>query len=440
MHAHASTTGKRILLGLFLAGGLFLSSLAAQAQNVDLPTAPASPIAGIAFDDPPLVLPVQRNFQMAMLLSSSELGRSCGKMEAYGWRLADTEQQRVNQIFNNTVDRLRAQGYAVEAQKANAVSSDVTLFSADRPDKHLVFLWSAGEIGLVMVMCETSAPLSPIPENLLKKADGTQNLAMPTPLSPAEKGAGAVLPEGRSYARALQTSRTTVAGRPYYENFSPIGSWSGTYTCAQGTTGATLRIKKLKGDRFEGSFSFFPSLKNPYVPKGEYLVSGEYDADTMRILINPGKWIERPKDYFNTIIIGSFDPVAESFSGYFQGIMGCTSIEAKLDRADRGQKDDKPGVKAKKKIVKKSAKKPTKKAAKKKIEKIEELALPTPLAPPAKATGAPMPLTAPEVAPGLPQEKAKDALPDAPGASAPLPTLPDAPSPDGITVPGPSNL
>src|SRR5580704_17065555 len=103
-------------------------------RAADLPLAAGSPLAGFQFDDRPLILPVQQNFQMALLTASSELGRSCGKMEAYGWRMRQSEQQRVDQIFNNTVDRLRALGYVVETQNPSSVSRDVTMFSADRPD------------------------------------------------------------------------------------------------------------------------------------------------------------------------------------------------------------------------------------------------------------------------------------------------------------------
>src|ERR1700691_6307916 len=83
-----------LLAVLLLIGASALTPVAA----AELPLAAGSPLAGIAFDDRPLLLPVQRNFQMAMLTASSELGRSCGKMEAYGWRMKQTEQARVNQI------------------------------------------------------------------------------------------------------------------------------------------------------------------------------------------------------------------------------------------------------------------------------------------------------------------------------------------------------
>src|ERR1700733_14035866 len=155
-----------LLIALLLTVGVPL-------QAADLPLAAGSPLAGFQFDDRPLILPVQQNFQMALLTASSELGRSCGKMEAYGWRMKQSEQGRVDQIFNNTVDRLRALGYVVETQSPSSVSRDVTMFTADRPDKHFIFMWSAGEIGLVMAMCESTPPLI--------NKNGTEAYTSPTP-------------------------------------------------------------------------------------------------------------------------------------------------------------------------------------------------------------------------------------------------------------------
>jgi len=327
---------------------LMLMPLAARAS--DMPQAAGSPSAGITFDDRPLMLPIQRNFQMAMLTASSELGRSCGQMEAYGWRMGANEQQRVNQIFNNTVDRMRAQGFAVESKSPSSVSRDVTMFTADRPDKHLLFMWSAGEIGLVMVLCETSAPIAPTPQ---AAAAGTLGTLGGTP---APAPGGALSSGGKGAPLTI-----TRAGKRVVENFSPLGDWVGTYTCAQGTTGGTLQVTKLRGDQFEGIFRFYPTPKNPYVPSGRYTVYGEYDRDSQRILINPGKWLARPPNYQNTIMIGSFDAVAKTFSGYFQGINGCTSFEAKYsaNSSEIESKMTATAAKSAKKTAKPVAKKTT---------------------------------------------------------------------------------
>lgn len=410
----------RFTLSLLLIVGVI--PMASQAWAGDMPTAAGSPIAGISFDDRPLMLPVQRNFQMAMLTASSELGRSCGRMEAYGWRMASEEQDRVNQIFNNTVDRMRAQGFAVESRASSAVSRDVTLFTADRTDRHLIFLWSAGEIGLVMVLCETSAPLASN-DTFARGAEPAQPATFPShlPMAQTVRSSGGKTTTTPP-AVAERPTRLSITGKPVHEDFSPVGKWIGNYTCSQGTTGATLAVDRVKGDQFEGSFYFYPTAKNPYVPTGKYTVFGEYDGDSLRILINPGKWIDRPKDYYSTIMIGSFDPVAKTFSGYFQGIMGCTSFEARADKT--AENTDKPVAKAeapkKKKVVKKAAKpKAASSTPKAEMPKAvtSDVLDPAPIAPAAK-TGA---------VPKLPPMSDSMAIVKDPAPVAPTPT-PLAPS------------
>ncbi len=401
-----ATTEKRnwgkITAALFLGLGLGITAFAAQAG--DLLQANNSRLAGITFDDAPLSLPTSRNFQMAMITASSELGRSCGSMEAFGWRMSPQEQQRVNQIFNSTVDRMRGQGFVVESKSPTSVSRDVTVFTADRSDKHLVFMWSAGEIGLVLVLCETSAPLPPT---------GYASSTV------ASQPTGYNFPEtGQALRNKTEPLRLTRAGKMVDQTFSPVGEWVGTYTCAQGTTGGTLRIDVVRGDQFQGTFRFYPTPKNPYIPAGRYTVFGEYDRDSQRILINPGKWIERPKNYFNTIMIGSFDPSAKTFSGFFQGINGCTSFEARYTVMSKDFDLNK--VKAKK-PVKKKAKPKKPKAAKPEASKPSTTESAATTAPAARESGASF-----EALTGINVGTEKPAVAPAPTAP-PTPSVPPAP-------------
>jgi len=379
--------------------GLFyvLPALAA-----DLPLAQGSPLAGFSFDDQPLMLPVQQNFQMALLTSSTELGRSCGKMEAYGWRMKQNEQQRVDQIFNATVDRLRALGYSVETEAPNSVSKDVTLFTADRPDKHFMFMWSAGEIGLVMVLCQSTPP------SINRNATASYYGQMPAVHSFPMPG-DVVQSELKTPVRDKTTKEASI-------HFSPVGKWVGTYSCMQGFTGGTLDISSLNGKTFKGTFRFYPTPKNPQVTSGSYNVFGQYDHATHRILVNPGKWIKHPKGYANTIIVGDFDPSAHSFSGFFQGISGCTSFEAKLSGASHELGN----------ATKKKAKK--KKTAAKKAEPAPDALAPAnaPIAPPPVATGGPP-------SPGIPV----GSKPPAPAALG----LPPAPQPaPALQLPQPTQM
>lgn len=302
---------------------------ASKAWAIDLPLAAASPLTGVAFDDRPLLLPVQRNFQMAMLTAGSELGRSCGHMEAYGWRMGQAEQGRVNQIFNNTVDRLRLLGFAITPQTLTSVSKDITLFTADRSDKHFMFLWSAGELGLVLNLCETTAPAPSFSRVRQPLAPSVQ--VFPVPVEDMRPRAATGLTKGKDSVG--------------YE-FSPLGDWVGGYTCAQGYTGGTLSIDSVKGDNFEGVFKFYSTDKNPLVPGGSYKIYGQYDPESKRVLINPGKWLNRPHGFYNTVIVGNFDATKDTFSAYFQGVSGCTSFEAKRETLTQAVRDVKKAPKA----------------------------------------------------------------------------------------------
>lgn len=300
----------------FVAGSL---GVCAPAQATDLVQAHVSPLSGMVFDDPPYDLPVERNFQMALLAASSELGRSCGKMEAYGWRMNKNEQSRVNSIFNNAVERLSSAGYAVEPATLKVDSNEITVFTVDRPNKHFMFLWSAGDPGLVLNLCETNAPLSSTHKPLVQATPPVQVYPVNHEDSPVPSPV-AILVKRKS-ARGNES-----AGAP--GAFSPVGRWIGGYTCSQGYTGGVLDIKTVKGSDFKGVFEFYSTHKNQTVPEGAYTIYGEYDAASHRVLINPGKWVTQPKGFVSTVIVGSFDTEHKTFSGIFQGIEGCTSFEA----------------------------------------------------------------------------------------------------------------
>jgi len=392
-----------------------------QARAADLPLAAASPLTGVAFDDRPLLLPIQRNFQMAMLTAGSELGRSCGRMEAYGWRMSQTEQARVNQIFNNTVDRLRLLGYTIAPQSLTSVSKDITLFTADHGAKHFIFLWSAGELGLVLNLCETSAPTL-TSEHMASNSPSVQTFNVPMDVVPAHLDA-----PSKFGARA-------VGG------FTPVGEWVGGYTCAQGYTGGTLTIDHLRGQDFDGVFKFYPTTKNPGVPPGSYTVYGQYDRESKRILINPGKWIKRPRNYYNTVIVGGFDPVRDNFSAYFQGISGCTSFEAHRMEEPSSYGDEQMATpkKVKRHVVKKK-KHVVKKITPPALGSTDTVTLPPPPTPAALAPAAvPAPASAPSATPvaaptPAPVPSATPLLPaPTPGPSAapaPTPAPPPQPAP-----------
>lgn len=316
-----------------------------KAQAMDLKFASLSPLTGLIFEDRPFALPVERNFQMALLAASSELGRSCGKMEAYGWRMNRTEQQRVNNIFTNAIDRLSVAGYQVEPGALKLDTHDITLFTADRTNKHFIFLWAAGEPGLVLNICETNAPMA------LTHRPGSVPPAVQVFPLPQEDP-----------AFPLETTGTLRRTKPPAPDakFSPVGNWVGGYTCPEGYFGGRLEIGSLSGENFKGTFKFFSTDKDPSVPSGSYTVYGQYDGPSRRILINPGKWVKKPAKAQNTVIVGSFDSSLDAFSGFFQGLEGCTSFEAHREKKAAPKKEAPKKAKAAKAPAKKKAAAPEK--------------------------------------------------------------------------------
>ncbi|HEU0117991.1 MAG TPA: hypothetical protein VFR09_05100 [Alphaproteobacteria bacterium] len=428
-----TSTPRSHFLKFLIVAALIIAAAIAPERTIanDLPLAATSPLVGFTFDDKPLTLPVQRNFQMAMLTASSELGRSCGKMESYGWRMNQSEQDRVNQIFNTTVDRLRGLGYEVQAQSPSSVSRDITMFTADRSDGHFIFMWSAGEIGLVMVLCQSSAPPGKPHANTLATTSPVQ-----------------IFPQENFMQQTLPPPPDNKKQKIAASRFTPVGNWYGSYTCAQGYTGATLQISNLRGEDFEGVFRFYPTPKNPYVPSGRYTVYGQYDRSSNRILINPGKWLERPKNYYNTVMVGSFDPVQHTFSAYFQGITGCTSFEAKnTDESPAGMSGQLHKAKKKPKPKKKKVVKKAVEAAPVSTTSTTSTTTTTTTTAPSTdaATGTPAGVASPaEVAPATPAvgtaaAPASNALPaNAPQiVPAPPAVSPDAAAPAGIQLPAP---
>lgn len=152
---------RRVLATGLMVIGTFL---AAPPAGAELPTANTLVLAGIAFDDKPLQLPVTDNFQTALNAVAGDLGKHCTKSEAYGWRLLQTEQERVNTIFSAAAEKLQTQGYSLTPQNLPSTSREITVFTARKGEQDVLMVWSAGELGLVLLACEPlngTVPVAP---------------------------------------------------------------------------------------------------------------------------------------------------------------------------------------------------------------------------------------------------------------------------------------
>jgi hypothetical protein len=144
---------------------IFLMPTAAQAA----PRLERWPLTGIAFDDPPKLLPVTVGFLQALDKIAAEFGATCRDYEVFAWALQATEQARVNRIFSNTTAALTRAGYALQPLQPQNASADVTVFGASRNGQKLLALWSAGPSGLLLMSCETQAPTIPAKAETEKK-------------------------------------------------------------------------------------------------------------------------------------------------------------------------------------------------------------------------------------------------------------------------------
>ena len=102
-----------------------------------------------------------------------------------------------------------------------------------------------------------------------------------------------------------------AAPRPAAPDATPMsGVWEGSYECAQGITGLTLRLRGYPDGRLEGVFEFSAVEENPEVPSGSYRVHGRVSPGWV-VTLEAGEWLVHPEDYVTVPLVGRVvaDPV-----------------------------------------------------------------------------------------------------------------------------------
>jgi hypothetical protein len=152
--------------------------------GASLERASASQLAGVTFDDQPLRMPESESFRRSIDTVAFELGRPCRAREFLGWPLQQTEQTRVDRIFGETIEKFRQRGFTVLPHLPKAAGADISVFTADRTtgefDRHILGLWSAGDVGLLLMLCDTEAP----PGTAKKAAPEKEKKAAPVKSKP----------------------------------------------------------------------------------------------------------------------------------------------------------------------------------------------------------------------------------------------------------------
>jgi hypothetical protein len=94
------------------------------------------------------------------------------------------------------------------------------------------------------------------------------------------------------------------------------GDWVGTYNCAQGDTGLTLRLRASTDGTLDGLFHFWPLPQNPAAAEGCFEMRGTPTAAT-GLGLAAGRWLLQPEGYVTVDLKGTLD-----LEGRLQGIVG----------------------------------------------------------------------------------------------------------------------
>lgn len=93
-----------------------------------------------------------------------------------------------------------------------------------------------------------------------------------------------------------------------------VGTWQGSYVCAQGLTGLRLTIEAGPSPgEVRALFSFFPLSTNPGVPRGSYYMRGAYTSGWLRL--EGYQWIQRPYGYVMVGLVAQVDPGDDHIHG-----------------------------------------------------------------------------------------------------------------------------
>lgn len=84
------------------------------------------------------------------------------------------------------------------------------------------------------------------------------------------------------------------------------GKWKGSYSCSQGETGLTLKIKGKSNGTFFGTFQFYPLASNSNAKSGKFSFTGTFDASG-KVVITQKKWLKQPDNYIMVDLNGELE-------------------------------------------------------------------------------------------------------------------------------------
>jgi hypothetical protein len=104
-----------------------------------------------------------------------------------------------------------------------------------------------------------------------------------------------------------------------------VGTWVGSYTCAQGLTGLRLVIQPGTGNRLGATFNFYAVPSNPSVPSGSFAMTGFFDP--AGVFLDQDHWIKQPPGYGMVNLAGN--PPSTAGRTLNGSVVGCSPFSLK---------------------------------------------------------------------------------------------------------------
>lgn len=131
-------------------------------------TAPASPAPGktmsgspltqVPFADQPYPLLDDGTYKEFLGKVAADVGRRCVKQENYGWEFRKGDQEKMDHIFQSTMDNFSKSGWKAEQATAKSVADpEAAIYLADKDKRRVLMVWVPMSDAAMLLLCETEA-------------------------------------------------------------------------------------------------------------------------------------------------------------------------------------------------------------------------------------------------------------------------------------------
>lgn len=143
-----------------------------------------------------------------------------------------------------------------------------------------------------------------------------------TATPPAPTPAPAPAPDEKEVAAAP----VIAAPSKRFDPADLAGRWEGEFRCQQDTIGMALQLDPPASGALNGRFEFFPTGSAPSFQPGSFATAGRFDADSRRLRLDAGRWIERSWGFQTHDLMGEVQADGAMIEGRIL-TPGCTGFQ-----------------------------------------------------------------------------------------------------------------